>query len=513
MVTTSRPRRNLGSTTKRRTAVQRGQSRLKKVGKNRTSTKNTKINVKDSGFTDELEEETRLACVVIENVETDIPLDEVIVRSSPLCDVTKVTIKKDQSPRRYTYHCFKCGKDMRNRSRLNLHMKSVHNEGQEEIGILCEDCGKRVDFDHELVLHKKFLCKKVQRSFPCRVCKLSLRSKRETDSHPCTGSALKPFFCSQTGCQWSGRGFKDLVEHETRHMGIKPFLCTTCGRSFAAKKDMDRHTDTHKDSRDFKCSMCSLSYKSERSLKRHLTMHNFKNRFKCQECPFSSALRSSFNEHMLKHTKRAFICKICKKSLRSEKSLKLHIKNRHTFNRIFSCRYCDVTFDDGLRYSSHMRKHKSLKKENTTDPQQLMDFTSSTLASTSHIEIIPSTTSEVVIPIGANVVIETPSSVLTAPPIPPSSMMTLAAGALSDEDIGIAGQNPDSLMVSYVATTDTTEITVMTSEMTSGGLLMYNVDIPPGSETLPTCSAGILNMPPLMSDTVPNMDSEQWNNS
>lgn len=492
-VTSAAQKRRCKPGTKRASSTRKGVSKFDK--RKRTKMSKTRSQSQEQ---DDLEEEARLACVVIENVEADIPINQPVDSSTPRKKVSTVTNKSVSSPRRYTYLCSRCGKDMRNRSQLNLHLKNVHNEGNEDIGILCEQCGKRVDFDHELELHRKFLCKKVLRNSPCRVCKLSFRSRHELVNHPCTRSATKPFFCSEADCNWSGKGFKDLTEHVTRHMGIKPFLCTTCGRAFAAKKDMDSHADVHRDSKDFQCQECHLSYRSERSLKRHMIMHKFKDRFKCRECSYSSALRSSFNNHMLKHKKRAYICHMCKKSLRSEKSLKQHVQNRHTFNRIFTCRYCDFNTDDGPRFSSHMRKHKHLKNQSQAETEQSLDVTSNILSVTSSSPVCVAT---------ATIDISTTS---LSVPLPSSSMMTLAAAAISYEDVD---QNADTLMASYVAATDTTEITVMTSEVSSGGLMLDNVDIPPGSESLPTCSTSILSMPPLMSDAMPNMDSEQWNNN
>lgn len=390
---------------------------------------------------------------------------------------------------------------MRNRSRLNLHMKTVHNEGYEEIGILCDECGKRVDFDHELELHRRFLCKKVTRSFLCEVCKLSFQTANERDNHPCTKCAKKPFFCEQDGCKWSGKGLKDLTEHVTRHMGIKPFLCPVCGRAFAAKKDMDRHADIHRDTKDYHCDDCGQSYKSLQALKRHMVMHKFKDRFKCPECPYASALRSTFNVHMLKHKKRSYTCNLCSKNLRSAKSLKQHIQNRHTFNRIFTCRHCDFTSDDGPRYASHMRKHKHLKTQGKPDKS----FDEPLDLSNVRSEIPPCTIGDVTDQMVAS---------LSATSLPSSSMMTLAATALPDEDVDISGQNADAIMATYVAAADTSEISIIPSDEANSSLMMYNVDIPPGSEPLPACSTNILNMTPLMSDTMATMmDSTNWSSN
>lgn len=446
---------------------------------------------------DSLEEETRQACVVIENVEAD-DIEDFTSAYNPR--VTKTDDKK--SPRQYSYVCYKCGKNMRNRSRLNLHMKIVHEEDSEERGKICELCGKRVNFDHELELHRKFICREVSRNFPCKVCKISFRSQKEEETHLCTKSAEKPLFCSEPGCQWAGKSFKDLAEHVTRHLGIKPFLCTTCGRSFATKKDMDRHADVHKDMKEFSCSECKLSYKSKRALKHHMIRHKFKDRFKCSHCPFTTALKSSFHEHLLKHKKRSHTCKICNKSLRTAKSLKAHVQNRHICSKIFTCRYCDFTVDNGLQYSSHMRKHRDIKDSGKCE--KAFDQSVKLTANISS-ENIPKV-------VGGDLRQTTPMATLPDTRSR-SAMMTLAATAISDDDTEITAQNSDAMLPQYVATKDTTEMAELAvSDVTNSNLMVYTVEIPQGStESLPTCSTSILSMTPLMSDSVVSMmDAGNW---
>ncbi|XP_052798964.1 zinc finger protein 37 homolog isoform X2 [Mya arenaria] len=413
-------------------------------------------------------EETRQACVVIENVEDD----------------PKITKQK------YQYECYRCGQNMRTRARLNLHMASEHNEVS-EVGILCKTCGKHIDFDHELDLHLLFICRKSERSFKCDTCSLSFLTETEMDQHPCTKIKRKPFFCTQQGCPFAGKCFKDLTEHVTRHLGIKPFLCNICGRAFSAKKDLDRHSDIHNDSKTYKCRLCEVMFQSANSLKHHMIAHKYKDRFKCDDCGYCTPYQVTLKQHMLKHQQKEMTCHICNKGLRSGRSLQKHISNRHSFNRIFTCRHCDFTSDDGLKYSSHMRKHSHLRRQTNPCDEESTQTESETVLNLSDHDLTATDS------LPHNIA-SASGSILALNPLVSSGSMTLTAAAIAAEEVNISGQHADTIMADYVATADTSDISVITSDVSSLG--MYTVEIPAGSESLPTCSSGVLNMPVLMSE-------------
>lgn len=457
-------------------------------------------------------DETRVACVTIENVEGEpeyglfteddalsdliannnyediveidrTRLDGEIDRTRLGGDSSKQSAKNNPSSNvRYNYDCFKCGKKFRNRAPLNLHIASEHNEDG-GLGLLCNDCGKQVDYDHELDLHKKFFCKKVKKSFKCTSCKLSFISEVNKDEHPCTKDPIKPYYCIVQDCQTNSRNVKDLTEHVTRHLGIKPFLCNICGRAFSAKKDMDRHADIHKDSKDYICQVCGQSFKSYHTMRRHVFVHKFKDRFKCDQCPYTTAMRNSFNQHLIKHRQRTHKCQICEKNLRSAKSLAKHVQNRHTFNRIFTCRYCDFTTDVGLSYSSHMRNHRGLKdihtiSRNTKSQDMPLDLSEQgqTCCQFNSLSTNRDSQEMMATKLHSNLTLT-----MTSASMRDMSTASMLADAvipvLDHEDMNISGQNADAIMANIVESSETHEIAVIPPE-TSTNLVLYTVDVP-----------------------------------
>lgn len=475
-----------------------------------------------------LYEEARVACVNIENVEgnkfeffagNEDVFEELIAEAGEtfhdIGDVRRIASERERLKRStkhfqntqhvpYNYDCFKCGKRFRNRAPLNLHIAAEHNEDG-AVGMMCSDCGKQVDYDHELHLHKQFFCKKVKKNFRCMVCKLFFITELEKDEHPCTKDTVKPYYCSVQGCKTFSRNVKDLTEHVTRHLRIKPFLCNVCGRAFSAKKDMDRHADIHRESKDYSCQVCSQTFKSYHTMRRHVFVHKFKDRFKCDLCPYTTAMKNSFTQHMIKHKQRTHKCQICDKNLRSSKSLAKHIQNRHTFNRIFTCRYCEFKTDVGLSYSSHMRHHRGLNdvdsatqdKSSVEIPLGLSEQAQSasqfnSLSTDSNLQKLTATK------LHSNDSLRVSSTPLWQR----SAAPMLADAAISDqEEVDISGQNIDTIMANIVESSDASEMAVISSEAAHTNLVLYSMDIPSAS----------LNVHSFISDTSVT-ETETWAN-
>ncbi|KAL4223481.1 Broad-Complex [Mactra antiquata] len=478
----------------------------------------------------DLDEETRLACVNIENVEGDWnDIEGQTMAFDPIHDKrVEETSTKATKKVIYSYNCFKCRRKFRNRAPLNLHLALEHGDDS-AAGLLCNLCGKQADYDHELDLHKKFSCKKIKRKFDCEICRLRFSEESEKAVHPCSRDPDKPYYCSIEGCGTYCKYLRDLTVHVTRHLGLKPFLCNICGKAFSAKKDMDRHSDTHRESKDYTCQQCGASYQTYNSLKRHLFSHRFKDRYKCEECSYTTAQKYSFDQHMIRHSTYTNQCQICKKKLRTKKSLEKHVQNRHTFNRIFTCRYCDFSTDVGLSYSSHMRHHRNLKKtDNSTDisnkesSQHDADLDISNKDSKNQepnfelaetiITVSPSVTDS-----SENVVSSPLSLVATRLPSNVSSDITLTsacssttapllaeAAILNNMEVGICGKNVDVIMANIVASSDTSDISVLAPESSHTNILMYPID---------TTSTS-LSLPSFVSDSIiPVSQQETWDNT
>jgi KRAB domain-containing zinc finger protein len=106
---------------------------------------------------------------------------------------------------------------------------------------------------------------------------------------------------------------------------VKPYNCTTCGKSFSQKGHLREHIVTvHEGKKRFKCSSCDVSFKQRHSLKKHICID------KIQE-----------------NSNQVFNCTFCDTSFKNDMNLKSHqCDKNHEGKKLYDCNFCDATFID-----------------------------------------------------------------------------------------------------------------------------------------------------------------------
>ena len=98
------------------------------------------------------------------------------------------------------------------------------------------------------------------------------------------------------------------------HTGVKPFKCTTCGKSCVHSCVLRAHDIVHTGIRAFTCETCGKSYVRSIALNTHKRMHTGVKPFKCT-CGKSFVHSYVLRAHDIVHTGiKAFSCETCGKS-------------------------------------------------------------------------------------------------------------------------------------------------------------------------------------------------------
>lgn len=85
-----------------------------------------------------------------------------------------------------------------------------------------------------------------------------------------------------------------MKKHEKLHLGIvllfliemslglKPFVCSVCGHSFARRSNLTQHNQVHqRNNVIFNCSICDKPFMSKSALRLHFRIHTNENPFGC----------------------------------------------------------------------------------------------------------------------------------------------------------------------------------------------------------------------------------------
>lgn len=227
--------------------------------------------------------------------------------------------------------------------------------------------------------------------------KQSAKSKTADDSkeqiYPCTECNKK--FRSETRFQG----------HMRMHEGLKPALCTTCGKSFAkynslklhinqkhsenkvkypcdfpgcehvysTKQTMQQHRKKHDpnyvtpEQKRSVCDQCGKTFSTTGALKKHSYIHTGDMPFQCTVCNKKLPTAHKLKEHTMRHEGvKNHVCPYCgmKKTTRHE--LKVHM-NYHTREKQFTCHVCAQVFSNIGNMSRHIRiVHCGIKKYSCT---------------------------------------------------------------------------------------------------------------------------------------------------
>nr|XP_019533154.2 PR domain zinc finger protein 5-like [Aedes albopictus] len=221
------------------------------------------------------------------------------------------------------FRCKICHKSLCHSESLKRHMDKNHAP-EEAKTLQCSMCPK-------MFTHQKFLNTHIRyhnRRWHCEICN-------------------KRFICEATL----------KVHHKSIHTKELKYVCHVCARTFHIYSTYRSHLETHDESAKKKppkprvqCSVCNAW---TQKLGHHMLLHSGTQT--CDICGKECKNEISYRYHMKNHETGDHMCSVCGKGFKREITLKEHMAS-HTGDVLYSCDFCDRTFNSNANKASHRKK-------------------------------------------------------------------------------------------------------------------------------------------------------------
>ncbi|XP_041060377.1 zinc finger protein PLAGL2 isoform X2 [Cetorhinus maximus] len=170
--------------------------------------------------------------------------------------------------------------------------------------------------------------------------------------------------------------------HMATHSPQKTHKCTYCEKMFHRKDHLKNHLQTHDPNKEaFKCEECGKNYNTKLGYKRHLALHAATSGdLTCKVCLQTFESTEVLLEHLKTHSgksssgvkEKKHQCDHCDRRFYTRKDVRRHMVV-HTGRKDFLCQYCAQRFGRKDHLTRHMKKsHSQELLKIKTEPSDMM---------------------------------------------------------------------------------------------------------------------------------------------
>ncbi|XP_021693802.1 transcription factor grauzone [Aedes aegypti] len=221
------------------------------------------------------------------------------------------------------FQCKICHKQLAQAESLKRHMDKNHSPEASRT-LKCSMCPKMFTHKRFLNIHERYH----NRSWHCEICD-------------------KRFICEAVLKQ----------HHKSIHTKELKYVCHVCARTFHIYSSYRSHLLTHDETVKKKPQkpreQCQICNTWTLKLSRHMRLHAGTRT--CEICGEECKNHFTYQYHMKNHQTGDFVCSVCGKSFKREIGWKEHMAS-HTGDVLYSCDFCDRTFNSNANRASHRKK-------------------------------------------------------------------------------------------------------------------------------------------------------------
>ncbi|KAL1395249.1 hypothetical protein pipiens_011388, partial [Culex pipiens pipiens] len=196
----------------------------------------------------------------------------------------------------------------------------------------------------------------------CEICFRSFNNYGALLRHASQQRRIRQTVCTCSTCGYQAKSTAGLRDHENKHLGLRPYECELCQKTFSSKTILKNHMLVHVSDRPFSCEICGKTFARKRNWKDHAMTHQESKPWECEVCKMQFRIETQFMTHKKRHTGvRPYKCTYCEKVFSHATDRKRHEMAAHTGEKPHQCSFCSLAFIRKRQLIIHERTHTGEK--------------------------------------------------------------------------------------------------------------------------------------------------------